>query len=218
MIGIIDYGMSNLRSVQKSFEHEGVSATICTQPGQMQQLTGLVLPGVGAFGDAMYNLKRTGFLQALKRWVREGRPLLGICLGMQLLASISEENGPHVGLNFIPGEVRRFRGKFKIPHVGWNNLVDIQPHPLLRGIRTGDYFYFVHSYYVVPSDPAAVLASCDYNGLFAAVIGQGSVFGTQFHPEKSGASGLRILRNFASICGEEEEARGERTLLGRTGD
>ncbi|MBX6394733.1 MAG: imidazole glycerol phosphate synthase subunit HisH [Alicyclobacillaceae bacterium] len=201
MIAIIDYGMGNLHSVEKAFAKVGVEARVTSDPKEVLAADGVVLPGVGAFGDAMFNLRRQGMLEAIRTAVKEGLPLLGICLGMQLLFSESEEHGRHIGLHLIPGQVRRFQGSFKIPHMGWNDLTIRRPdHPLMSGVRPGDYVYFVHSYYAEPQDPAVVVADTDYHVRVPAVVAKGNVMGMQFHPEKSGDVGLRMLRNFAVLC------------------
>jgi len=200
MITILDYGVGNLRSVQKAFTTLGYASQIVTHASELDAATGLVLPGVGAFGDAMVSLRRQEFLQPLRDFAKSGRPLLGICLGMQLLFSVSEEHGEHEGLGLVPGAVRRMRGDYKIPHVGWNQLTIEQSHPLLAGIQAGDFAYFVHSYFVEPLAPQAVLATTDYHQSVPAAIAMGNVMGLQFHPEKSSQTGLRILANFAALC------------------
>ena len=203
MIAIVDYGVGNLLSVQKALQTLGREAVITSDPGALAGADGVILPGVGAFGDAMVSLRRLGMLAALKAFARGGKPTLGICLGMQLLFSMSEEHGSHVGMGLIPGRVRRFRGDFKIPHVGWNQLIVRRPHPLLRDAATGEYVYFVHSYHVEPLAADAVIATADYHGEFPAVVAQGNLFGMQFHPEKSSRAGLRLLANFAALCQPE---------------
>lgn len=200
MIAIVDYGIGNLRSVQKAFEHLGVEAAVVSEPERAAAADGMVLPGVGAFGDAMVSLRRLGFLPAVRDFARTGRPLLGICLGMQLLFSMSEEHGNHPGFGLLPGRVRRMRGDFKIPHVGWNTLRKTGDHPLLHGVKDGEHAYFVHSYYVDPMDRDVVAAVADYHGEIPAVVAKGNLAGVQFHPEKSSRTGLVILRNFASLC------------------
>lgn len=203
MIAIVDYGVGNLRSVQKAFEYLARETVVTSDPVSIATADGIVLPGVGAFGDAMVSLRRQGLLQPLKRFAASGRPFLGICLGMQLLFSVSEEHGQHVGLGIIPGHVRRMRGDYKIPHVGWNALQVRQAHPLLQDLGGGDYAYFVHSYYVEPLDPAVVIATTDYFQEVPAAVAQGSVMGMQFHPEKSAHVGLRMLERFADLCTQE---------------
>jgi imidazole glycerol-phosphate synthase subunit HisH len=208
VIALLDIGIGNLRSVESGFKRVG-GETIVVQSAEAYDrlafertdLTGVVLPGVGAFGDAMFQLKRTGLLGVVKKVAKEGRPLFGICLGMQLLLSMSEEHGHHVGLGLIPGRVIRFTGDAKIPHMGWNTLTKVKPDPLLRGVEQGDYVYFVHSYYAVLQEPEHLLAAGEYAGVTVpAVVGNGNVMGAQFHPEKSGEVGERILRNFVEIC------------------
>lgn len=202
MIVIVDYGVGNLRSVQKALEHVGAPAVITSDPGPLNPASsgapaGVVLPGVGAFGDGMAELGRRGLLEPLRRWAGAGRPLLGICLGMQLLFDSSEEMGDHQGLALLPGRVVRFPpGDLKVPHVGWNRLWAARQHPLLAGIANGAYAYFVHSYYVDPAEPGDVLATTDYGLEFAAVVGRGQVWGAQFHPEKSQEVGLQLLSSF----------------------
>ncbi|MDI3257862.1 MAG: imidazole glycerol phosphate synthase subunit HisH [Kyrpidia sp.] len=201
MIAVIDYGMGNLHSVEKGFAKVGVKARVTSDPEEVLAADGVVLPGVGAFGDAMFNLRHLGMLEVIRRVVKERLPLLGICLGMQLLFSESEEHGRHVGLHLIPGRVRRFQGEFKIPHMGWNDLtIRRQDHPLVDGIKTRDYVYFVHSYYAEPQDPGVVVADVDYHGRVPAIVAKDNVMGMQFHPEKSSDVGLRLLRNFAAMC------------------
>lgn len=200
MIAIVDYGVGNLNSVQKALMHLGHEAVITSDAQVLACAAGVVLPGVGAFGDAMDNLALRGLVSPLRALSQEGKPLLGICLGMQLLFTTSEEHGRHVGLGIIEGHVRRMRGDYKVPHVGWNELTIQSPHPLLEGVRTGDHAYFVHSYYVEPVNFAAVIATTDYFQDVPAAVAQGSVLGLQFHPEKSSRAGLRMLANFAALC------------------
>ncbi len=207
MITIIDYGMGNLRSVQKALERVGAQAIITADPAALDTARGVILPGVGAFGDAMVNLRKYEFVEPLLRQAKMGKPLLGICLGMQLLFEESEEMGQHRGLGLLPGRVVRFlEGELKVPHVGWNQLQMRAASPerdvLLADIDDGAYVYFVHSYYVAPENPRDVLAATEYGLEFAAIVGRGNLFGAQFHPEKSQEVGLRILQNFAKICGE----------------
>jgi glutamine amidotransferase len=203
-IVIVDYGMGNLRNVQKAFEHIGVMPRVSSQAADLVEADGLVLPGVGAFGDAMANLRELGLDVLLRGLVSDGKPLLGICLGLQLLFQESEEMGVHRGLGVLPGKVVRFAEGLKVPHIGWNQLQlseNGKQSVLLDGIPDGSYAYFVHSYYVAPEDPACALATTDYGLDFVSVVGQGRVFGAQPHPEKSQEVGLRILRNFAQMIG-----------------
>lgn len=199
MIAIIDYGGGNLRSVQNGFAAAGFPTVVTDEQHELEAADGLVLPGVGAFGLAMKNLRQSGLGQLLLRRVAAGVPLLGICLGLQLLFEKSEEKGEHAGLGLIEGAVVPFSGVLKVPQIGWNQLSIRREHPLLEGIRQGDYFYFVHSFYACPTDPAVVLASADYGGEFAAVVQKDHLFGIQFHPEKSSRLGLQILKNFGRL-------------------
>ena len=199
MIGIIDYGAGNLRSVRNAFEHLGYAADVCRQPERAHEFDRLVLPGVGSFRSGMEALDRARWTVALKQCVSSGKPLLGICLGMQLLFDRGDEHGPTRGLGLIRGDVVKLTpcAPNKIPHVGWNNLSNIKPHPLFEGMKPGVDFYFVHSYRCVPIDPGDAIAACDFGGEFVAGVARGNVAGLQFHPEKSQPAGMRILENFA---------------------
>lgn len=199
MIAILDYGMGNLRSVEKAFEHIGAEVVVTSDPEVVRQAAGVVLPGVGAFGDAMVNLADLGLIPVIREVVAAGKPFLGICLGMQLLFSSSEEHGEHQGLDLIRGHVRLFRGDFKIPHIGWNDLNLYQNSPLLEGVEAGDYVYWVHSLLVEPEDKSVLLAGTDYYGEVPGIVGLENVFGIQFHPEKSSRVGLQLLTNFLNI-------------------
>ena len=199
MLAIIDYGMGNLRSVQKGFEKVGYPAEIITKPQQLADCRGVVLPGVGAFADAMDNLTKLGFVQPLKE-IALTKPLLGICLGQQLLFQSSEEWGETPGLGIFPGKVRRFKDSgLKVPHMGWNQINIQKSSPLLAGVPENSAFYFVHSYYVDPADHQLIITTTDYGQTFASIVGRGNVFGIQFHPEKSSAYGLKILQNFGKL-------------------
>ncbi len=212
MIAIIDYGMGNLRSVEKALEKLGHAAVITSDPAEIAAAERVILPGVGAFGAAMANLTaaRDGqppLSESVREVVKSGKPLLGICLGMQLLFESSDELGEHQGLGLLPGHVTRFDFNgdptLKIPHMGWNELSFPRPTALMEGLSERVQVYFVHGYYCAPDDPAIIAATCDHGGPFCAAISADNVHATQFHPEKSGAAGLRILANFASIadCG-----------------
>jgi len=203
MIAVIDYGASNLRSVLHALDHLGVAARVAAGPGDLAGAQGIILPGVGAFGAGIDRLRALGFEPAIREAVARGAPLLGICLGMQFLFEASEELGEHRGLGLLAGRVVRFPALpgLKIPHMGWNQLQPVRESPLLAGIAPGDYVYFVHSYICAPADPADVLATCDYGLPFPAAVARRNVYGVQFHPEKSQAVGLRLLRNFAAIVG-----------------
>ena len=198
MIAIIDYGMGNLHSVSKAVERLGHEAKVTSDPGEILAADGAILPGVGAFGDAMRNLRETGLDEAAKAFARSGRPMLGICLGMQLLFSESEEHGRHEGLGLLPGRVVRFRGPFKVPHMGWNRLKLEQANPLTDGLEPG-HVYFVHSYHALPEHKDDLLATTDYHGPVAAIVGRGQLYGMQFHPEKSGELGIRLLGRFLEM-------------------
>jgi glutamine amidotransferase len=197
---IIDYGMGNLRSVEKALAAAGGQPRLSADPDVVRQAEHLILPGVGAFGDAMENLRSSGLDRAILEAVGAGRPLLGLCLGLQLLFGESEEFGQHQGLSLIPGKVRKFQGSgLRVPHVGWNQIEGIRQDPLLGGIADGAYFYFVHSYYVEPDNAGDVLCRTEYGRSFCSVARRGNVWGAQFHPEKSQAAGRQLLRNFLAI-------------------
>ena len=201
MIAIIDYGMGNLRSVQKAFQYIGCEALLTRDAAQIAAASHVVLPGVGAFGDAMDNLRALDLIAPIHDAVRSGRPFLGICVGLQLLFEESEEMGRHAGLGIFPGKVVQLRISGKVPHIGWNQIHRKKESPLLAGLPEDGFAYFVHSYYAVPTDPGLVLATTDYEIDFLSVAGRQNVFGIQFHPEKSQDNGLRILKNFAEMVG-----------------
>ncbi|MEB3103165.1 imidazole glycerol phosphate synthase subunit HisH [Ferviditalea candida] len=198
MIAIIDYGMGNLHSVSKAVERLGHQMKITSDAQEILSADGAILPGVGAFGDAMHYLRETGLREVVLQFAASGKPLLGICLGMQLLFSSSEEHGMHTGLDLLPGHVVRFQGDFKVPHMGWNRLSFRRPSALFEGLDEG-YVYFVHSYHALPSRPSDLLATTDYYGEVAAVVGHENIYGMQFHPEKSGAMGMKLLENFVNL-------------------
>jgi len=199
LITIIDYGMGNLKSVSKAFEKVGEQVIVTKDSKIIREAEALVVPGVGAFGDAIKNLKAMGLTDIIKDKAREGIPLLGICLGMQLLFSDSEEGGTHEGLDLLKGSVVKFRGNVKVPHVGWNQIKRVRPHKLVEGIEDGSYFYFVHSYYVKPEKEEFVVAVTPYSVDFPAVVCRDNVMGVQFHPEKSSSRGLKLLKNFGEM-------------------
>jgi len=199
MIAIIDYAINNLRSVEKAFQSLGVDVLATNAPEEIRKADKMVLPGVGAFADAMSNLKAKNLDGVIREKVDAGTPLLGLCLGLQLLFSESEEFGKHSGLNFIPGNVVRIPAGLKVPHIGWNQLHIKRPDPLLRGIEEGSFVYFVHSYYASPQNQDDVLATSDYGIEFPAITNRKNVWATQFHPEKSQQVGLQILKNFADM-------------------
>ena len=201
MIAIIDYGMGNLRSVQKGLEKVGHEAVVTSDPAVVGQADKVVLPGVGAFEDAMAELHRRKMVQPVLAAIDSGRPFLGICLGLQLLFETSYENGRHEGLGVLSGEVVRFDlpRKYSVPHMGWNQISIQRPAPLFAGIEDQTYFYFVHSFYVVPQDQEVIACETDYHRPFCSMIWRDNLFATQFHPEKSQSHGLRMLKNFAEL-------------------
>ncbi len=198
MIAIIDYGMGNLRSVQKGLERVGFEAAVTRDPAQIAAARGVVLPGVGAFSACMENLKKFALIEVIRETVRQQKPFLGICLGFQLLFSESEEFGAVKGLDLFPGRVIGFRAgeNLKVPHMGWNRIDKRRDSPFLDGIASGDYVYFVHSFYVAPDDGSIIATTTDYGLAFASSIATERLFACQFHPEKSQELGLRILANF----------------------
>ena len=195
MIAIVDYGIGNLGSVTKGFRHVGAEVQLTGEPDALRRASALVLPGDGAFGATMAEIEGRGLVPLLREAVEKGVPLLGICIGMQVLFEESEEHGLFQGLGFLPGRVRRFDDSLTVPHMGWNELHPHREHPLLEGIEDGAHVYFVHSYFCdAPRD--VTIASSDYGRDFAAIVGRGNVLGVQFHPEKSQQVGLRMVANF----------------------
>jgi len=201
MIANIDYGMGNLRSVQKGFERAGHTPTITNDPAVLADAMKLVLPGVGAFRDAIAALQERGLVEPIRAAIAAGKPFLGICLGLQLLFDRSFEDGEYQGLGVVPGDVVRFNvpAEFKVPHMGWNQVRFQRRPPIFAGIDEGAHFYFVHSYYVVPRDASVVATETDYPQPFCSSIWRDKLFATQFHPEKSQEAGLRVLKNFAEL-------------------
>lgn len=201
LIAIIDYGMGNLRSVEKAFEYVGHNAFIARHPEEVIGASHVVLPGVGGFPECMKNLQSSGMIDAVYKSIESGRQFLGICLGLQLLFSESEEFGQHKGLNILDGRVARFRlgHEFKVPHMGWNQIRIERDAPILKGIPDNSFVYFVHSYFVVPADKGITSTFTDYGGIFVSSICKGNIFACQFHPEKSQEIGLRILKNFGDM-------------------
>lgn len=198
-IAIIDYQMGNLRSVQKGFERVGHEATITSDPAELARAERIVLPGVGAFGDAIAELRRRKLVEPIKEAVAGGKPFLGICLGLQLLFDVGHENGEYEGLGILRGKCIRFDlpPEFKVPHMGWNRGTIKQQAPILKDTVDGTFFYFVHSYYVVPEDPRLIAIETDYGRPFCAAVWKDNLFATQFHPEKSQGEGLKLLKAFA---------------------
>ncbi|ADL12967.1 imidazole glycerol phosphate synthase subunit HisH [Acetohalobium arabaticum] len=201
MIRIIDYGMGNLRSVQKGFEKMGFAAEITSDPAEIAKADGVVLPGVGAFGDAMDNLREAGLIGVINDVIEQGMPFLGICLGLHLLFSTSEEWGQQKGLDIIPGKVVKFPAELdkKIPHMGWNQLELEKETELFKDLESGFFQYFVHSYYVVPEDESVIATTTEYGMEFVSSIQQDNVYAVQYHPEKSSKQGLKILKNFGEL-------------------
>ncbi|NQT38762.1 MAG: imidazole glycerol phosphate synthase subunit HisH [Planctomycetes bacterium] len=201
MIAIIDYGMGNLRSVQKGFEKVGHEATVTADPAVVAAAEKVVLPGVGAFEDAMSELRRRRMVGPILEAIDRGKPFLGICLGLQLLFETSHEHGRHQGLGVLAGEVVPFElpPKYSVPHMGWNQLSMRHRPPILQGIDEAAYVYFIHSFYVVPTDAAVIATETDYPDPFCSMIWRDNLYASQFHPEKSQADGLRILKNFAAL-------------------
>ncbi len=198
-VAIIDYGVGNLRSVEKAFAATGCEAIVSADEAVLRGAERLVLPGVGAFRACMGALRERGFDRLVHERVAAGVPLLGVCVGMQMLFEESEEFGHELGLGLLRGRVRRFAGDLLVPQVGWNNVRQRDTaDPLFDGIEDSAYFYFVHSFYCAATDAADVLGTTDYGDEYASVVGRGHVFGVQFHPEKSQAAGLRLLHNYAS--------------------
>ncbi len=198
-IGIVDYGAGNLRSVQKAFSFLDMENTVIDDARDMGGVDRLVLPGVGSFGHAASQLKKAGFWEPLKAWIKADRPFLGICLGMQLLFDGSEESAGVAGLGVFAGTCRRFLER-KSPQIGWNDIVNIRSVCLLQGIAAGSHFYFVHGFHVAAESPDIVAAETEYGTFYPSIVGRGRVWAVQFHPEKSGEAGLRLLRNWGERC------------------
>jgi glutamine amidotransferase len=205
-LGLLDYGMGNRRSVEKALEHVGAAVVVSADPERLGAADGLVLPGVGAFPRGMANLGQLGLDRLIRERAAAGVPLLGICLGMQLLFDRSEEQGGAAGLGLIGGEVRELergaleRGALKLPHIGWNEVAFARPSALTEGLGSGQAFYHVHSLAPAPADPDDVLGTAEYGMRFVAAVAHKNLYGVQFHPEKSSAAGLKLLANFASVC------------------
>lgn len=199
MITIVDYQMGNLRSVQKAVERSGVEAEITSDASQIAAAERLILPGVGAFGDAIGEIRRRDLEKPIQEFIASGKPFLGICLGLQMLFEQGFEGGTHEGLGVLGGDVVSFElpAEYKVPHMGWN-AVDVKTAGADFNIQSGTHFYFVHSYYVRPADPSVIALTCDYGGEFCAAVRRGNLFATQFHPEKSQGDGLRLMQRFAT--------------------
>lgn len=210
MIAIVDYGMGNLRSVSKAFQSQGFPVSVTNNSADIEGASGLVLPGVGAFGDCVKHLGEFGLIDPIKDYIASGRPFLGICLGLQVLFEESEESPGAQGLGILKGKVVRFprfeKEHLKVPHMGWNQIDIKKDVPVLEGIPNDSWFYFVHSYYAAPEDEGVIAVTSRYGFDFTAAVATENIFACQFHPEKSSALGLGILGNFASICGEKKRA------------
>jgi glutamine amidotransferase len=199
---VLDYGAGNLRSVARAVEHAGFTPDIADDPRALDDADAVVMPGVGAAADTMRNLDEHGLVEPLRKYIGDGRPFLGVCMGYQALLTVSEEGGSHDCLGVVPGRVRKLdsSGGLKVPHMGWNSVAQQREHPVFAGIPDGSYFYFVHSYYPDPEDESVVLGRTDYGVTFASAIAKDNIVATQFHPEKSGRAGLRLYRNFLTSC------------------
>jgi imidazole glycerol-phosphate synthase subunit HisH len=198
---VVDYGAGNLRSVARAVAHAGVEPLVTARPQDVVDASALIVPGVGAAEDTMANLRAAGLDGPVVEFIESGRPFLGVCMGMQALFEVSEEGGAHECLGVFPGRIVRFPQGLTVPHMGWNTVELRAPHPVFEGIPPASYFYFVHSYYPAPADPAVVLAETEYEGVrFASVLGRDNVVATQFHPEKSGRWGLRLYENFLRLA------------------
>jgi glutamine amidotransferase len=206
VIAIVDYGLGNLGSVTKGFRHAGAETTLSGDPEVLAAAEALVLPGDGAFGATMSEIRARGLDRVLLGAAARGTPLFGICIGMQVLFEESEEHGRHPGLGLLPGRVRRLEGPLPVPHMGWNRLAFRRAHPLFEGLASGSHVYFVHSYFC-DAPEEVTLATTDYGRDFAAVVGRGNVLGVQFHPEKSQAVGLRMIANFVDQLALARERR-----------
>jgi glutamine amidotransferase len=199
-IAIIDYGVGNLRSVEKAFEATGCRAIVTGEESELRRAEKLILPGVGAFRACMDALERRGLDALVRERVADGTPVLGVCVGMQMLFEESEEFGRAKGLGFLRGSVRRFSADLLVPQVGWNQIEKRAAHPLVDGIEDGAFFYFVHSFFCDAADPSDVVCATEYGTRYASIVARGNVSGVQFHPEKSQAAGLRLLHNFATLA------------------
>ena len=204
MIGVIDYGAGNLASIRFALERLGVDVEICSDPKLITAYSHLIFPGVGSFRIAMEELRKNGWIHSIKQHANQGRPLLGICLGMQLLFDIGNEHGLSEGLGLISGTVELMSPspEFKVPHVGWNGIDHCYSHPIFKGVKNLVDFYFVHSFHCVADNKGDILATCNYGGDFVAAVAKENIVGMQFHPEKSQPAGLRVLKNFADWDGK----------------
>jgi len=200
MIAIIDYGAGNLRSVTNAISRLGYQPKIISNPEEVLTAEAVILPGVGAAADTMAGLKRLGLIKPIGEYIADNRPFLGVCIGLQVLFSGSEEGGWHEGMNIVSGRVKRLLAELKIPHMGWNQVCQRKPHPIFRDVPDKANFYFVHSYYATPDVKSLIAADTEYGILFCSVLVRDNLIGTQFHPEKSGETGLRIYQNFIDLA------------------
>jgi glutamine amidotransferase len=200
MIAIIDYSAGNLRSVVNAISRLGYQPRITSDPAEVVKAQAVILPGVGAAGDTMDNLKRLKLVAPIRQLITDGRPFLGVCVGLQVLFTSTEEGGGHECLDVIPGQVRQLPSGLKIPHMGWNQLRQTLPHPIFEGIPDEANFYFVHSYYVEPEDRSLVAGETEYGIRLCSVVARGNLIATQFHPEKSGEVGLKLYDNFIRLA------------------
>ena len=196
---IVDYGAGNLRSVARAVAHVGHEPVVTSDPADVAAADALILPGVGAAADTMRNLREHAMIEPVREYIASGRPFFGVCMGQQALLSVSEEGGEHPCLGIIPGRVKKLPGGQKVPHMGWNQVRQTVRHLIFDGIPDESYFYFVHSYYPAPDDPAVVIGQTEYGMTFASVLARDNIVATQFHPEKSGEMGLRMYRNFLAL-------------------
>lgn len=199
---IVDYGAGNLRSVARAVAHAGVEAVVSAEARVVERAKALIMPGVGAAADTMANLRESGLDGPIREYIAAGKPFLGICMGFQALFDVSEEGGTHECLGVLPGRIVRFPQGLTVPHIGWNTVELIREHPVFEGIPSGSYFYFVHSYYPQPEDESMVIGETEYGVRFPAVMGEGNLIATQFHPEKSSEAGLRLYANFLRLARE----------------
>ncbi|GIW07028.1 MAG: imidazole glycerol phosphate synthase subunit HisH [Dehalococcoidia bacterium] len=202
MIAVVNYGAGNLRSVAKALEQVGAPIVVTSDPCVVERADAVILPGVGAAADTMSGLREAGLIEPLRAAVRAGKPFFGVCIGLQVLLTESDEDGGAACLDIVPGRVRRIPPGVKVPHMGWNHVHLRKDHPLFEGIPNDSYFYFVHSYYADPADPEVVIGETEYAVRFPAVLAADNVVATQFHPEKSGLRGLRIYENFCRMAGQ----------------
>jgi imidazole glycerol-phosphate synthase subunit HisH len=205
VVVIVDYGAGNLRSVTRAVQHNGVEPVVTNDIATVLGADALILPGVGAAADTMANLRKHRLVEPVREYIASGRPFLGVCMGLQALLTGSEEAGWHECLDVVPGRVKRFVGDLKVPHMGWNQVHRRREHPVFDGIPDRANFYFVHSYFCAPEDEGSIVATTEYGGEFAAVLGKDNWVATQFHPEKSGEMGLRLYRNFLVWAGALKE-------------